>query len=159
MTKKEAIINIGTLRTVTKDILKYSGTAIDKAVDMAIKALELEQQPCDDAVSRQAVMETMCIKHCITYPYCKSKYGCIKMSDIKDLPSVQPQPKIGYWIVQPSNKEQGERPFIWWKCSNCGQIIFSTNTHDRLKFHAFCGKCGAKMIEPSENEDKDGLDI
>jgi hypothetical protein len=42
MTKEEAIIHIGTLRTVTKDIPKYSGKAIDEAVDMAIKALRQE---------------------------------------------------------------------------------------------------------------------
>lgn len=40
MTREEAIIHIGTLRTVTKDIPKYSGKAIDEALDMAIKALE-----------------------------------------------------------------------------------------------------------------------
>ena len=40
MTNEEAIIHIETLRTVTKDIPKYSGKAIDEAIDMAIKALE-----------------------------------------------------------------------------------------------------------------------
>ena len=45
MTREEAIIHIGTLRTVTKDIPKYSGKAIDEAIDMAVKALE--QEPCD----------------------------------------------------------------------------------------------------------------
>ena len=41
MTREEAIIHIETLRTVTKDIPKYSGKAIDEAIDMAIKALEV----------------------------------------------------------------------------------------------------------------------
>jgi hypothetical protein len=40
MTREEAIIHIGTLRTVIKDIPKYSGKAIDEALDMAIKVLE-----------------------------------------------------------------------------------------------------------------------
>ncbi len=55
--------------------------------------------------------------------------------------------KIGYWIVQPSNKEQGERDFIWWKCSKCGQVIYSETEQDRREFHAFCGRCGARMEE------------
>ena len=61
---------------------------------------------------------------------------------IKDL---EQEPRKGHWIVQPSNKEQGERDFIWWKCSKCGQVIFSETAHDRLEFHAFCGRCGADM--------------
>jgi hypothetical protein len=70
---------------------------------------------------------------------------------INELPSVTPQePKTGHWIVQPSNKEQGERDFIWWKCSECGQVIFSETEHDRLKFHAFCGRCGSDNREVVE---------
>lgn len=70
---------------------------------------------------------------------------------IRELPSVTPQePRKGHWIVQPSNKEQGERDFIWWKCSKCGQVIFSETEHDRLEFHAFCGRCGADMREVKE---------
>lgn len=74
------------------------------------------------------------------------------MDDIRALPSVTPQePRKGHWIVQPSNKEQGERDFIWWKCSECGQVIFSETEKDRKEFHAFCGRCGANM----ESEDKE----
>lgn len=81
----------------------------------------------------------------------------IRSCDNRDaIKALEQEPKTGYWIVQPSNKEQGERPFIWWKCSNCGQVIFSETTHDRLEFHAFCGRCGFKMIEPQESEMQDG---
>lgn len=38
--REEAIIHIETLRTVIKDIPKYSGKAIDKAVEMAVEALK-----------------------------------------------------------------------------------------------------------------------
>jgi hypothetical protein len=58
------------------------------------------------------------------------------------LPSVENK---GEWIPQPSNKEQGERDFIWWKCSKCGQVIYSETEKDREEFHAFCGRCGADM--------------
>ena len=48
MTREEAIIHIGTLRTVIKDIPKYSGKAIDEALDMAIKALEQRWIPVSE---------------------------------------------------------------------------------------------------------------
>ena len=63
------------------------------------------------------------------------------------------KPKTGHWILQPSNKEQGERDFIWWKCSKCGQVIYSETEKDRREFHAFCSRCGAKMVEPQEGSD------
>ena len=74
--------------------------------------------------------------------------NCIAM--VVNEPSVTPQPRKGHWIVQPSNKEQGERDFIWWKCSECGQVIFSETEKDRKEFHAFCGRCGADMREVKE---------
>lgn len=64
--------------------------------------------------------------------------------------TLEQEPRKGHWIGQPSNKEQGERDFIWWKCSECGQVIFSETLHDRLEFHAFCGRCGADMREVEE---------
>ena len=51
--------------------------------------------------------------------------------------------KKGKWEVQPSTGD--DRPFIWWKCSVCGQVIFSETERDRREFHAFCGRCGADM--------------
>lgn len=62
------------------------------------------------------------------------------------------KPKTGHWILQPSNKEQGERDFIWWKCSRCGQVIFSETEKDRREFNAFCGRCGTKMVDSQERE-------
>ena len=56
------------------------------------------------------------------------------------------QPKTGRWIPKTKN---------WWECSECGQMIYSETESDKLKFHAFCGKCGAKMINvPDKNDGK-----
>jgi hypothetical protein len=65
---------------------------------------------------------------------------------------VEQEQKTGHWILQPSNKEQGERDFIWWKCSKCGQVIFSETEKDRREFQAFCSRCGAKMVDSQERE-------
>ena len=62
---------------------------------------------------------------------------------IKSLPSVEPERKTGVWEVQLSTGS--DRPFIWWKCSECGNVIYSETEHDRKEFHAFCGRCGADM--------------
>jgi lantibiotic modifying enzyme len=64
------------------------------------------------------------------------------------------EPRTGHWILQPSNKEQDERDFIWWKCSKCGQVIYSETEQDRREFHAFCGRCGAKMVETQEGSEE-----
>lgn len=48
----------------------------------------------------------------------------------------------GKWIHNPNGID---RDFIWWKCSECGHVIYSESKHDREKFHAFCGRCGARM--------------
>ena len=46
------------------------------------------------------------------------------------------EPKVGEWIDTGENLH---------KCSNCGQIIFSQTPYDLEMFHAYCGRCGAKM--------------
>ena len=50
---------------------------------------------------------------------------------------LEQEPKTGHWILQPSNKEQGERDFIWWKCSKCGQVIYSETEKDRRNIMRF----------------------
>ena len=55
----------------------------------------------------------------------------------------EPERKKGMWEVQPSTGD--DRPFIWWKCSVCGHVIFSETERDRKEFHAYCGRCGADM--------------
>ena len=67
----------------------------------------------------------------------------ICIQKILDIPSAEPERKRGKWEVQPSTGE--DRPFIWWKCSECGHVIFSETERDRREFHAFCGRCGAEM--------------
>lgn len=65
------------------------------------------------------------------------------LSDIMELLHVPTiEPKQGEWIHSPNGID---RDFIWWKCSECGQVIYSETEEDRIEFHAYCGRCGAKM--------------
>ena len=104
-----------------------------------------EQEPSGDLISREAAIDAFeRFIHELGIDDEPYNYGEMALS-VKNVPSVTPQPKTGHWILQPSNKEQGERDFIWWKCSECGQVIYSETEKDRKEFHAFCGRCGAKM--------------
>ena len=58
---------------------------------------------------------------------------------IDDAPTIEP--KRGRWI--PHKQENGKT--VLWKCSECGQIIFSETETDRLEFQKWCSRCGADM--------------
>ena len=91
------------------------------------KAIHLEQEPCENAISRQAVLELIA-------DYDLSMGQVVK--GIHALPSVTPQePKTGKWI---STETKGVRYAFWcrYKCSLCGGLSDHTN---------FCPNCGAKM--------------
>ena len=96
----------------------------------------LQQEPCEDAVSRQAAID-------IVQHECGEWKGLAKeiVKQFNGLPPVKPQPKTGHWIPTTEN---------WWECSECGTMVYSQTESDKLKFHAFCGRCGRRMIEPQK---------
>ena len=53
--------------------------------------------------------------------------------------------KKGKWLSVPSTN--GDRDFIWWKCSECGLRIFSESLHDRKEKQRYCSRFGAVMWE------------
>ena len=81
MTREEAIADI---RDNIKPIVG------GKSLDMAIKALE--QQPCEDCVSRRAVYEILNDAY-----FLKIDDGAALQESVKQLPSVTPQQKMGKW--------------------------------------------------------------
>ena len=97
-------------------------------VRLAINALE--QEPCEDAVSRQAVLEV--IRKCHYEEWVKADIG----APIEALPSVSPQPKTGRWIYTGDYITDGML-----KCSECGF------EHDVSERFSYCPMCGAKMQE------------
>lgn len=106
-----------------------------KAMEMAIKALE--QEPCEDAVSRQAVLDKMKERD--------EELSSICPRDIRELPSVTPQPKTGHWIVGKYTEDDIRYNDRSYKCSECGRVVdFKDN---------FCPNCGAKMVDPQESEE------
>lgn len=120
MTRGEAIKELIAFKDKTWDGMS------EEVIDVAIKALK--QQPCDDAVSRQAVEEIINdIRDCISV-----EGYCAILERLKKLSPVTPQPKTGHWIW---NIEKG-----YCKCSECG-IGMGHKEFD------YCPNCGAKMQE------------
>ena len=117
MNKKEASFILANIdRRVCDDEL-------NEALDMAIKALE--QEPCEDAVSRQYLIDIATED---------GAYDYVSAQEIANAPSVNPQPKTGHWIKTSSG----------FKCSKC----LIVHSHTSL----FCQSCGARMVEPQESE-------
>ena len=67
-------------------------------------------------------------------------FGNPALVEIKDcieaLPSAER--KRGEWI------QHANEPSLW-SCSICETVIYSEHEEDRLKFHKWCGCCGADM--------------
>lgn len=128
MTKNEAVnflknmIGQESARTIGK-----SGSFVElmsyhvQALSMGIKALE--QEPCEDAISRQAAVY-------IASGFC---HPANIADELAKLPSVNPRPKTGRWIYQ-----EGYVPYKW-KCNQCS-VEFKTDFN-------YCPHCGAKMEE------------
>jgi len=131
MTKKEDAIGWFTMLRE-----KFTGTKYGEYLDMAINALE--QQPCEDCISRkQAIIET---------------YGFIRETGIdeapfghvgtilRNLPSVTPKPIIGQWLEVIDDTDSSGRKKNWhYKCSICG------NEDSGWGEYNYCPICGAEM--------------
>lgn len=92
----------------------------------AIKALE--QEPCEDAISRQAVLD----KEVYTETSDGWTGWTVDVNDIKELPPVTPAEKVGHWIEKDGN----------WYCSECDCLAEEWLEKPTYKY---CSECGAKM--------------
>ena len=113
----------------------YTLNEYHTALDIAIKALE--QEPCEDCISRQAVLNLI---------NADWKYEGLE-EDVSSLPPVTPQPKTGHWRAV----YQGDE-IINYRCSECE--LGDTNGSINLYGWDYCRRCGAKMNESQESEDK-----
>lgn len=95
-------------------------------------------QPCEDAVSRQAVLDlATTIK---TDDYSGNEImEVVEVEDIKALPPVTPKEKTGRWEVYEVVDFGEWKGTEKYKCSECGEEVgvFKSN---------FCPNCGARMV-------------
>lgn len=123
------------------------------AFKMAIKALE--QEPCEDAVSRQAVLEQInCWIDSGEYKFSNAAHYLDLAKRMRNISSVVSQPKIGWWVLAQRGK------CIDINCSECGNTRIKEYAYgytiDELDFNEinnliaknrmnYCECCGAKM--------------
>ncbi len=132
------------------------------AVELAIKALG--QEPCEDCISRQAVLDKL--NRLIEVERLQGTdemgYGRERVSAYETMifeieseylyPSVTPQPKTGHWeyVQYDYNPKLGN-----WHCSECRNIVMEcVNKNDKggIPIYKYCPNCGAKMAESEDEE-------
>jgi len=125
MTREERKEAIGVLENAKN--FSYD-EAYTKAFDLGIEALK--QEPCDDAISRKAVITEIKKWWRTALDAEGSPLIC---ETIKKMQPVTPTQKRGSWIERFNEDER------WLMCTECRK--------DSDIAHNFCPHCGAKMVE------------
>lgn len=133
MTREEAINEL-------KNMANFNYTLAPLEVfEMAIKALE--QEPCNNAISRQAVLDLIA-------DYDLSMGQVVR--GIHALPPVIPQPKTGHWVMPVQDDGMSDPIYYQVRCSKCGFDLDPQTWHMELHQYGadkYCPKCGRKMYE------------
>ena len=104
-----------------------------EALELAIKALE--QQPCEDCISREAVKEMLSEEWTKYMPMELDINLSFVMEKINELPSVTPQQRVGKWMAT----ENEDMNIVGYYCSCCDLPM---ETEEKT---TYCPNCGAKM--------------
>ena len=112
----------------------------------------LQQEPCEDAISRQAVL-ALITEYQKGFDAVMNIGGKVSMEELADdikllNSSVTPQPKIGHWINKSQRSGCGVL-FVASECTCCGK---KTPFNCDEFIYRYCPNCGAKMVEPRESE-------
>lgn len=137
MTKEEAIKRIIDIRKIYARYVEIVTENENEALDMAIEALK--QDPCEDAISRQAVIEQ-------TYNWSKDEFLRVTnpfdylRKRINSLPSVKLQePKEGCWIEVIDEIDSLGNKTWHYECSIC------RSGNSGWGNYKYCPDCGTKM--------------
>lgn len=125
MTREEARREIDSLDYYLQNHTNDYGEESHTAMMMAIKALE--QEPCEDTISRQSAIEEF--QKFREYESNRTHKEWVDRIEtvLNQLPSVRPQEKTGHWVLRDDKC----------KCSNCKDIS--------PVLHNYCPNCGVKM--------------
>lgn len=103
------------------------------------------QQPCEDCISRQYLLDN-CVVDKVTMPY-------VPVSKIENAPPITPQQKIGCWEYTQDDYDPNVGN---WRCSECKDIVVTCLTRvaeGRIPRYKYCSNCGCRMVKPQESED------
>ena len=112
---------------------------------------DYKQQPCEDAISREAALNTINAMRVACDTNDIADYYILLLEAFKQLPPVTPKQKSGHWewVQYDSSPNIGN-----WRCSECRAIIPHTPKEtDNTPIYKLCPMCGAKMVEPQESEE------
>lgn len=123
-----------------------------KALPSVKPAADNNVLTCEDAISRQAAID--CLDADFTIDGKENMETVVDyingaFKQIKELPSVTPQPKTGHWITEIKSDLRGDMWPTNPKCSECGGEPYFSKT---IYSYNFCPYCGAKMVELQESE-------
>jgi hypothetical protein len=145
MTREDAIALLNGIKNYYNNKTEDSYVGFDdednEAFDTAIKALE--QEPCEDCISRQAAIDELY----------KMLHDCFWADDeeldavvttLNDLPSVNPQPKIGEWLEKEVISDKAIDEWQSARCSVCDRYHTTPYMYYFTEYN-FCPNCGAKI--------------
>ena len=137
MTREEAIFTIEN----RDGIMDYGETEqLAEALEIALEALKAE--PCEDAVSREAVLEVV-----------NNPLNIRLDKIIEDLPPVTPKQRTGHWEMPQLDDGMSDPIYYQVLCSECGFDLDPQTWHMELHQYGadkYCPNCGAKMEGESE---------
>ena len=137
MTREEAIFTIEN----RDGIMDYGETEqLAEALEIALEALKAE--PCEDAVSREAVLEVV-----------NNPLNIRLDKIIEDLPPVTPKQRTGHWEMPQLDDGMSDPIYYQVRCSECGFDLDPQTWHMELHQYGadkYCPNCGAKMEGESE---------
>jgi hypothetical protein len=114
---------------------------VNKAICNNLKALEKE--PCEDCISRQAVIDTIetdCSWDIFNEWGSRTPTGECIINAIKSVPSVEPERKTGKWVHMVG----------WWECDQCHAEYTDMPTCMGKVIYEYCPMCGCRMKEVEE---------
>lgn len=146
MTNKEAIYRQDVLDLAKKGVLVSNGNY--ESVCKAINELpSVNLQPCEDAISRQAVIDMISDAQILSDESGEYCGYCTEDIDIESIPPVNPT-NTGQWIDHPEIETSTPKYLMFYECSECGdrQCFCKSDIHKKR----FCSNCGCRMVEPQE---------
>ena len=107
-----------------------------------------EQEPCEDAISRQDAIKK--VSEILKGVFVE--YEDIAQKAMNLLPSVKSQPKAGHWewVQYDSNPNIGN-----WHCSECRCVVIECGdkkSKSDIPLYKYCPQCGCRIVEPQESE-------
>lgn len=123
----------------------------------------LEQEPCTDAISRQAALaltdelkDDLPDDDRLSDMVMSHNEGVLEyQTKLSLLPPVTPAEKVGRWIMPVQDDGMSDPIYYQVRCSECGFDLDPQTWHQELyQFGAdkFCPNCGAKMVDLHKSE-------